>query len=180
MKVQIFAFLTTVVAIVSAAPTANVKRSETYKPDAMVQIKEQMPETPQGLTDEGRVERVNGWNNVQTLLSIPIPSGASGSCSLSFTNPITVTGSKEMQLFTVGDNKPIDASTTYYSRPYRDQHIATIHLRSGSAEFETFGTWNGNSIPCPAGKRLNLELVPVGDHDEVTWKLPDGLTIVSS
>lgn len=179
MKVQIFALLTTVAAIVSAAPTVNVKRSTTYAPDAMVQIHEQKPDTPYGLTDQGLVERVNGWNNVQTLLSIPIPSGASGSCSLSFTNPTTVTGSHEMQLFTVGDNKPIDASTTYYSRPYRDQHIATIHLEGGSARFETFGTWNGNSIPCPAGKRLNLELVPVGDYDKVTWKLPDGLTIVN-
>lgn len=189
MKFQvILTVLATVAATVSGAPartkqTPREKRAEQrYSPQEMVQIHETDPTTPYGLTNFGKVSRINGGNNVQTLMNIPIPSSASGKqCSLVFTDPTAFSGSKQMQLFTLGDNKVIGAQTTFENRPYRDQHIADVYVAADSATFTTYGeAFKNNDFPCPAGKTLSFELVSVGDNDDITWELPNGLAVVSS
>lgn len=181
MKFQIVAtILTGFATIVSAVPTPRTTDNN-YQPDAMVQIHEATPETAHGLTSSGKISRTNGMNNVQTLVSIPIPDSAAGkTCSMVFNGPATASGSQRFQVFTVGDNKAIDGSTTFYSRPYRDQHMADFHVSTSPPEFVGYGLWNTNKIPCPAGKRLNFELVPMWDYDEITWDLPNGFAIESS
>lgn len=188
MKFQvILTVLATVAATVSGAPartkqTPHEKRAEQrYNPQEMVQIHEADPTNPFGLTNFGKVSRINGGNNIQTLMNIPIPSSTAGKqCSLVFTNPATFSGSKKMQLFTVGDNKVIGPQTTFENRPYRDQHIADVYVTATSATFTTYGeAYKNNDFPCPADKTLSFELVSVGDNNEVTWQLPNGLAVVS-
>jgi len=163
---------------VSAAPTDKSvqKRGgvehERFYPDLKIQIDEFNPDHAYYNGDWGLVSRTNGANNVQTLVSIYLPSHVEGqSCRLVFSDPHDIGGSAQIQVFTVGD---IAYASTYNSRPHRDRHVATFKVTWDEAKVNTFGT---KSFPCPADGRLNYELVPVGDNDFVQWYGTNGFAV---
>ncbi|KAF8429568.1 hypothetical protein EV426DRAFT_639370 [Tirmania nivea] len=172
--------------LVCAAPAstsveARSQQPQVFLPDIMIQIKEAWPDHAYGDTEWGLVSRRNGKENVQTLMSIHIPSHVSGKkCRYIFTEPHDLGGSMSAQLFTVIGKIPHDA--TFNKRPSRDRHIATLKIdwetamAGENAQFTYFG---GDSFDCPGGKSLHLELVPVNDDDYIEWYEPYGFAVVA-
>jgi len=183
MKATFFlSLLTAAASLVSAAPTTEKSIEarhdhERFLPDVMIQIKEAEPDHAFGDTYWGLVSRRNGKENVQTLMSIRIPSHVKGQkCRYSFTQPHDLSGSMTVQVFTILSKVPYDA--TFNKRPSRDRHVATFKTSwakaQGEADFEFFG---GETFDCPGGHSVNIELVSVGDNNYVEWYDPYGFAI---
>jgi hypothetical protein len=102
------------------------------------------------------------------------PGFTGKTCTLNFANPWYLSGSRGVQLFTVGG--AVTGGETWNSRPYRDIHVGTFTAVSGG-----YATWTASYrrvFDCPAaGTTLYYEAVPTGTDDAVFWSLPDGLII---
>ncbi|KAI5795354.1 hypothetical protein DFH27DRAFT_117725 [Peziza echinospora] len=173
----------------SAAPTpveeSNlVARANRYhdrqQPKWLIQIHESHPDKAYGVSTNGRVHRVNGSKNINTLAQFVFDGKLKDhTCQFHFVDPSSVSGSQGIQVFTVGDDEDrITSADTWNDRPFRDQHVATISAKpGGSSTVETFG-W-GKTWDCPTEGTLEFELVPTGDNDDVRWVQPGGFAILS-
>ncbi|PUU81109.1 hypothetical protein B9Z19DRAFT_972663 [Tuber borchii] len=145
------------------------------RPEVGVVIKEDWPTTSFPAAP-AEVSRSNGQHNVKTLLCFVVPP-CSGKCTISFTDPLTATGSRRLQLFTLG-GCPAACKTTWISKPYTDLHKGTFQVSNTgpAAVVEDFGlTFNCPNIVTKYG----FELMPVWDNDSVTWDIAKGGLIIT-
>ncbi|KAG0643734.1 hypothetical protein HOY80DRAFT_1133642 [Tuber brumale] len=137
-------------------------------PIAVVNIKEDTPNTALGVTDKAIVSRANGKHNSQALARFDFPEGLTGSkCRLAFAYPAQFSGTGEIQVFTIGDANI--AGATFNKRPFRDQFKGTFRAGWGEA---TVLDGSGLTFDCPAMGAKGYEVVSVGDNNEVVWSAP--------
>jgi Ubiquitin 3 binding protein But2 C-terminal domain len=113
--------------------------------------------------------------DITTLLTFVIPSSWAGeTCELGFTlaSADTSTGSQEADVFT--SIAPATASTSSWPPGnLRDDDYARFHVTApGTATLvQAFGPLH---FPCPGGETFGLELVGVGDNDNISWSVTSG------
>ncbi|PUU81112.1 hypothetical protein B9Z19DRAFT_1122525 [Tuber borchii] len=150
-------------------------RSLVIHPETCVMNKEgflgtSFPDPPCG------VSRGNGKDTVTALLCFVVPP-CNGQCTISFTDALTATGSRRLQLFTL-DRCPTTGGDTWGSKPFRDKHIGTflVSIPGPAAVVEDFGL----TFPCPKTvTKYGFELQPVWDNDSVTWDNSKGGLIIT-
>lgn len=171
-----FSLLATIVSGI-AVPEVAPRQSQTFRPTLAVNIKQDSPNTAFGATTTGVVSRTGGQHDIQTLLSYTLNSSVSGKkCSLSFSGPATVSGSKTVQIFDVGG--PITTSNTFLSRPYRNNFRCTMTINpTGPATIST--DISCGSFDCPTGV-VGFEVVPENDTVGVTWDTTSAGLIITS
>jgi len=149
-------------------------RSLVIRPEIGVVIKEDFPTTSFPAAP-AEVSRRNGAHNVKTLLCFVVPP-CSGKCTISFSDALTATGSRRLQLFSLGGCAA--GGNTWISKPYTDVHKATF-LVSGpglAVVVEDFGL----TFDCPVTTtKYGFELQPVWDDDSVTWDISKGGLIIT-
>ncbi|KAG0136214.1 hypothetical protein HOY82DRAFT_536322 [Tuber indicum] len=142
---------------------------------AVVNINEDTPDTPLGVTNKAIVSRVDNKHNSQALVKFDFPEGITGSkCRLAFAYPAQFSGTGEIQVFTIGDANITGA--TFNQRPFRDQFKGSFRV-SGWGE-ATVIDGSGLTFDCPAVGAKAYEVVSIGDSNEVVWYAPgSGLRI---
>jgi len=115
--------------------------------------------------------------DTNALLAFPFSQGYAGkTCTFQFTGGWWASGTRKVQLFSVGG--PILPSNTFTSRPYRNIAYGIFTI---SADGST-GTWDDIPTPtfsCPSSATtLGFEVVPQGDQDYASWNGNAGLAIV--
>ncbi|KAG0633032.1 hypothetical protein HOY80DRAFT_993778 [Tuber brumale] len=155
-----------------AVPRGQVR--QVIHPSAVVNINEDTPDTALGVTNKAIVSRTNGKHNSQALVRFDFPDGLAGSkCRLAFAYPAQLNGTREVQVFTIGDANIADA--TFNKRPFRDQFKGTFRVGWGEA---TVLDGSGLTFDCPAMGAKGYEVISVGDNNEVVWYAPwSGLRI---
>ena len=137
-------------------------------------IKEDAP-TKSFPTTIPEVSRKNGAHNVKTLLGFAVPA-CSGECKISFTDALTATDSRTLQLFTT-IGYPTEKST-WESKPSTNVHIGTflVNIPGPATVVEDHSL----TFPCPAATtRFGYEVQPVNDNDSVTWDITKGGFIIT-
>ena len=149
-------------------------RSLVIHPEICVVIKEDFPRTP-FLPPPAEVSRGNGKDTVTTLLGFVVPP-CSGQCTISFTDALTATGNRRLQLYTVS-GYPTDGNT-WKSKPHIDVYKGTflVSIPGPAVVVENFGlTFN-----CPVTTtKYWYEVQPVWDDDYVTWDCKTGGFIIT-
>ncbi|KAG0136213.1 hypothetical protein HOY82DRAFT_479202 [Tuber indicum] len=142
---------------------------------AVVNINEDTPDTPLGVTNKAIVSRVDNKHNSQALVKFDFPEGITGSkCRLAFAYPAQFSGTGEIQVFTIGDANI--AGATFNQRPFRDQFKGSFRV-SGWGE-ATVIDGSGLTFDCPAMGAKAYEVASIGDNNEVVWYAPgSGLRI---
>ncbi|CUS06874.1 unnamed protein product [Tuber aestivum] len=163
--IAIFATLATALPTAeNLAPRDHVK--EVINSNLVVNINEDAPETPLGVSDKGIVSRANGKHNSQALVKFDFRESLSGyKCRLAFGYPAQFSGTGEIQVYTIGDINI--ASSTFNHRPFRDQFKGTFRV-TGWAEAEVVDG-SGLTFDCPTQGAKAYEVVSVGDNNEVVW-----------
>jgi Ubiquitin 3 binding protein But2 C-terminal domain len=174
-------------ALASAAPTKLAARTvlSTIAADFTIVIDQANPNTFYGASSPAIIERTNGNNEKDTLISFTIPpftsipgASASSTCQLVITDPSTVTGSGETQIFSLGGPITSTSTESFNEHPFFNQYFGTQSVVE-----------NGNSIPidvssfpCNFGSDLQLALRPQNDNDliEFTQTANSGAFIVVS
>ncbi|RPA99126.1 hypothetical protein L873DRAFT_1806987 [Choiromyces venosus 120613-1] len=187
MKSAIFSAITIFATLATALPAAGPNEAaaenlvarnhikQVINTSAVVNIQEDNPDTPLGVNNKAVVGRTGGKHNSQALVKFDFPAGLRGSkCQLAFGYPEQFSGSKEIQVLTVGDANIETA--TYNRRPYRDQFKGTFRVLGWGEAVVVDGS--GLTFDCPAKGAQAYEVVSVGDINEVIWYAPwDGLRI---
>ncbi|KAL0637933.1 hypothetical protein Q9L58_003011 [Maublancomyces gigas] len=165
------------------APDADASAIEaravtTIQPSLIITIEEANPDTAFGPTSVAVVSKINGSSSIQSLIQYNFPAGYSGlSCRFDFSNPITASGTKKVQLFTVG-GRQITPTDTFNNRPFRNEFLGTFNAVTGPPST----VWDGSAPtwPCPAtAVTLGFEAVPEGDNDHVHWGTSSLVIVVS-
>jgi hypothetical protein len=181
MKASIAAFslLTTLVSGL-AMPEVVPRETKTYRPTLAVNLKQDAPGTAFGATTTGIVYRTNGQNEIQTLLSFSLPALPGKTCTLTFSDPTTVSWSQRMQIFDVGGT--ITAENTFLSRPYRNNFRCALAVKPAGQGAATELDYVSCKFPCPeSAATLGFETVPMSDNDWITWDTTtSGLVIQAS
>jgi len=137
---------------------------------AVVNIREDTPDTALGVSGRGTVSRTDGKHSFQALVKFDIPDGLTGSkCQLAFAYPSQFSGTSQIQVFSIGDANIENA--TFNKRPFRDQFKGTFRVGWGEA---TVVDGSGLTFDCPAKGAKAYEVVSVGDNNEVLWYAPWG------
>ena len=174
MKVSALTF-SLLAALVSgiAVPEVVPRQAQTFRPTLAVVIKQDSPNTPGGPTTTGEVSRTNGQHDVSTLLSYNV-SGKK--CSLSFSDPTLLSGSKTVQIFDLGG--PVSATNTYLTRPFRNNYRCTMRIKpAGQGPAEIIDNVSCTNFDCPSGV-VGYEVVPQNDNVQVTWDTTTGGLVV--
>ena len=149
-------------------------RSLVIHPEICLVIKEDFPKTSFPTTPP-EVSRSNGKHNVKTLLCFVVPA-CTGQCTIRFTNALTATGSRRLQLFSLGGCPA--GWNTWESKPYTDVHKGTflVSIPGPAVVVEDIEL----TFDCPATTtRFGYEVQPVGDDDSVTWDCKTGGFIIT-
>ena len=183
MKSAIFsafaAFATLATALPTAAPAQVTPRGIVARDHAkqvifsntIVNIQEDTPDTPLGVTYQATVFRANGKHNSQALAKFDFPEGLTGSkCRLAFGYPAWYSGTGEIQVFTIGDANIETA--TFNKRPYRDQFKGSFRVAGFVESIVLDGS--GLTFDCPSKGSKAYEVVSQGDSNEVVWYSPGG------
>ncbi|CAZ85202.1 unnamed protein product [Tuber melanosporum] len=188
MKTAIFSsaiaiFATLATALPTAASAENSVENlitrdqvkQVISSSAVVNINEDTPDTPLGVTNKAIVSRVDNKHNSQALVKFDFPEGITGSkCRLAFAYPAQFSGTGEIQVFTIGDANI--AGATFNQRPFRDQFKGSFRV-SGWGE-ATVIDGSGLTFDCPDMGAKAYEVASVGDNNEVVWYAPgSGLRI---
>lgn len=169
MKASIvaFSFLTSLVSGL-ALPEVAPRGTQVFQPTLAINIKEASPNTAFGKTTTGTVFRDNGPHEVQTLLSYDLPALPGMTCSLTFSNPATLSGSQRMQIFDVGG--PITEANTFLTRPYRNNYRCAMTVKAAGQGAASIDDNISCTFPCPSSATtLGFEAVPRWDSVEITW-----------
>jgi len=167
--ISILATLTSGLALPDLTP-----RSLVIHPEIGAVIKEDSPTTSFPATP-ANVSRSNGQHNVKTLLGFAVPP-CTGQCTISFTDALTATDSRRLQLFTT-IGYPTDKST-WDSKPSTDVHKGTflVSIPGPAVVVEDFGL----TFDCPkTPAKYGYEVQPVWDYDRVTWDIKTGGFIIT-
>ncbi|PUU81111.1 hypothetical protein B9Z19DRAFT_889861, partial [Tuber borchii] len=157
--ISILATLASVLALADLTP-----RSLVIRPEICVKIKEDFPRTsfPEPPCE---VSRSNGQRTVKALLRFDVPP-CTGKCTISFTDALTATGSRRLQLFTT-IGYPAEGNT-WESSPSTNNHIGTflVSIPGPAVVVEDFGL----TFDCPkTTTKYGYEVQPVWDDVSVTW-----------
>ena len=164
--VSILSTLASGLALSDLTPRATVIR-----PAIAILLKQDFPDQ-NFPTTIAEVSRTNGEHTVLTLLGF-IPPPCTGWCTISFSDAITATGTRMLQLFTmIGYPGPED---TYNHKPpvnvYLGRFLVPPTVAGPATVVEDFGL----SFPCPATTtQYGLYVAPVGDNVNVTWDITKG------
>src|SRR5207302_7102773 len=111
MKTAIFSSAIAIFATLATAAPTVTSRAEVVPRDqvkqvihssAVVNINEDTPDTALGVTDKAIVSRVNNKHNSQALVKFDFPESLTGSkCRLAFGYPAQLSGTGEIQVFTI-------------------------------------------------------------------------------
>ena len=179
MKSAIFSsaiaiFATLASAVPTAAPTNIIARDQVKQvilSSAVVNVKEDTPNTPLGVTYKVIVSRANGMHGIRALVKFDFPDGLTGyKCKLDFAYPAQFSGTGEIQVFTIGDTNIENA--TWNKRPFRDLFKGTFRV-TGLGEAVVLDA-SGLTFDCPAKGAKAYEVVSQGDSNEVVWYAPGG------
>jgi len=180
MKSAIFSsafavFATLATALPAAAPAEDIVARDHAKQvifsSTIVNIQEDTPDTPLGVTYQATVFRANGKHNSQALAKFDFPEGLTGSkCRLAFGYPGWFSGTGEIQVFTIGDTNIEKA--TFNKRPFRDQYKGSFRVAGFVESIVLDGS--GLTFDCPAKGSKAYEVVSQGDSNEVVWYSPGG------
>jgi len=153
---------------------------KTYRPAIAIIIQEAYPDTAYPQSRWARVSRTNGSQNVKTLLGFNLPAITSGkSCTISFSDASSVSGSRTMQLFTTGGYPAY--GDTWNKKPYTDVHKGTFQASSSGSGPATVLDNLGLTFPCPTtATSYGFEVQPVNDNDSVTWDITSGGFVITS
>jgi hypothetical protein len=180
MKASIIVF-SLLAALVSglAMPEVVPRQAGTYYPTSAMNLKQDFPDTPFP-SQTGIVSRTNGQHDISTLLKFELPALTNKKCTVSFSDPKTLSGSQRMQIFDVGGE--MTPQTTYNKRPYRNNYWCGMKVKpvgQGPADIEDDVRC---TFDCPkTATTLVLETVPAGESVEITWDIATaGLVIKSS
>lgn len=141
--------LLSVLALAAPAPTLVPRATQTIStvtPSDVVVIFEEYPTWSIQSLNYGALSRTNGQKARITLFTFYFadasPAWEKYTCKLGFKNPLLASGSGRAQLFSLGSS--ITAGASWEHRPYRDQHLGTLHaLGPGQGE----GIWEfGKSL----------------------------------
>jgi len=175
MKFTLIAIISILSTLASGLALPNLTpRSLVIHPEICVVIKEDFPKTSFPTTT-AEVSRRNGQHNVKTLLGFVVPP-CTGQCTISFTDALTATGSRRLQLFTLG-GYPADGNT-WESKPYTDVHKGTflVSIPGPAVVVENIGL----TFDCPkTTTKFGYEVQPVWDDDSVTWDCKTGGFIIT-
>lgn len=151
-----------------------------FRPAITIVIQEAYPDTAYPPTHWARVSRTNGSKNVKTLLGFNLPAFPSGkTCTLSFSDASNVSGSRQMQLFTIGGYPAY--GNTWNMKPYTDQHKGTFQTSSDGKGPATVLANYGLTFPCPTfSTSYGFEVQPVNDNDSITWDITKAGFIITS
>ena len=177
MKLTLFAAISILFTGASGLTLPDLTpRSLVVHPEKCVVIKEDLPKTSFPTTTTPEVSRSNGKHNVKTLLCFVVPP-CSGQCTISFTDALTATGSRRLQLFTLSWC-PADGNTTWESKPSTNEHIGTFLVRIPGPAV-VVGDF-GLTFDCPkTTTKFGYEVQPVWDDDSVTWDCKTGGFIIT-
>jgi len=169
--VSILSTLASGLALPDLTPRATVIR-----PEIAILLKGDFPDK-NFPTIIAEVSRTNGAHTVETLLGFNLPP-CTGSCAISFSDAISATGSRTMQLFRIiGYPGPGD---TPNHRPPVNIHLGTFlvppTITGPATVVEDFGLM----FPCPAtATKYGLYVAPVWDNVNVTWDITNGGFIIT-
>ena len=177
--IAIFATLATALPTAAPAETADnlIARDhvkQVISSSAVANIREDTPDVPFNGNGRGIVSRTDNKHNFQALVKFDFPDGLTGSkCQLAFAHPSQFAGTREIQVFSIGDANIENA--TFNKRPFRDQFKGTFRVEWGEA---TVLDGSGLTFDCPAKGAKAYEVVSAGDSNEVLWDAPSaGLKI---
>jgi len=147
-------------------------RATVIRPEFRVLVREEpgpmIPLPP----DIVEVSRGNG-GTVRAFLCFVVPA-CTGMCTISFSNAISATGSRTLQLFrTFG----CPAGGTL---PPTDAHLGTFLVpASGTGPAVVLEDY-GLTFPCPVTTtKYGYEVQPVGDNISVTWNITNGGFVIT-
>jgi len=126
-----------------------------------------------------RVVEVSRWrwaHNTKALLGFVVPA-CTGTCKISFSDAIAATGTRGLQLFTMGGYPT--CGNTWTTRPFLDIHKGSFLAPDGlgpATVVEDFGlTFN-----CPStSTKYGFDVSPAGDNDYVIWDITKGGFIIT-
>jgi len=171
MKFALVAVVSILLTLVSGLALPDLTpRATVIRPEIGIMIREDYPRFPFPKIRIAEVSRRNGAHNVKNLLGFAVPP-CRGSCKISFTDAITATGSRTLQLFTT-IGYPAEGNT-WESKPSTDNHIGTflVNIPGPATVLEDHSL----TFPCPAtATKLGYEMQPVNDDDYVTWDITSG------
>ncbi|PUU81113.1 hypothetical protein B9Z19DRAFT_1062911 [Tuber borchii] len=175
MKLTLIAAVSVLSTLVSGLALPDLTpRSLVIHPEIGAVIKEDFPKTSFPATP-ANVSRSNGQHNVKTLLGFDVPP-CTGKCTISFTDALTATDSRRLQLFTTIGYPAKE--NTWESKPSTNNHIGTflVSISGPAVVVEDFGL----TFECPkTTAKYGYEVQPVWDDDHVTWDITTGGFIIT-
>ena len=151
-----------------------------FRPAIAIVIQEAFPDTAYPPAHWAKVSRTNGSKNVKTLLGFSLPNFSSGkSCTISFSDASSASGSRTIQLFTTGGYPAF--GNTWNKKPFTNVHKGTFQTStSGSGPSNVLEDF-GLTFPCPTiATSYGFEVQPVNDNDNVAWDVTTGGFIITA
>jgi hypothetical protein len=146
----------------------------TLFPNLIVPIKEATPDACYGTQYTGLVSSTTANNNIDSLFAFDVPyfyETQNPTCQLTFTLPAigsgfprTISGTGQVDLYELTTGNGIEVAT-WNTRPARGNFIGRIQVVDGQV-----AGWiqQNGQVPCAAGSRVGVEMVPVG-QSELEW-----------
>ena len=144
-------------------------RATAIRPELAIVVKEDSPDTAFPPTNIVEVSRRGGAHTVETFLCFVL-SACTGVCTISFSNAISASGSRTMQLFSTFRCPVVGDSMS--TSPPLNAYLGTFLVPPSVGLDPKF--------PCPATTtNYGFAVVPVGDYDSVTWDITNGGFIIT-
>lgn len=170
MKTSVAAATLSLLAITSAAPT----NQPTFPPTTLSQYTVWTGAIAYN-TPAGKILRPanSRSSDITTLATWSIPDAAAGkTCQWHFVLPepaVALSGTKKFDLFTSQAPATTDTKTWPHGN-LRDQYVGRFAAyQGGEATPGADGITTKTTFPCPAGKLVAAEFVPIGDSDDIEW-----------
>ena len=152
-------------------------RATVIRPELAIAVKEDSPDTPVPSTNIAEASRTNGAHTVETFFCFVLPT-CTGSCTISFSDAISATGRRTLQLFSTS-TCPVERGS-WNTRPFLDVHKGTFLVPPTATGPATVVEDFGLTFPCPmTTTNYGFAVIPVGDEDYLTWDITKGGLIIT-
>ncbi|PUU81104.1 hypothetical protein B9Z19DRAFT_652836 [Tuber borchii] len=178
MKFTLIAALSVLSTLVSGSALPDLTRRGTViRPAIGIMIEEKFPDYDFPPINAVEVSRTNGADNVRSLLGFVVPA-CTGTCTFSFSDASTATGSGQINLFTLGWY-PVFGNT-WNSKPFTNIQLGTFQASTTGSGPATVVQNFGLTFVCPTTTtNLGYEVQPVNDNDFVLWDITNGGLILT-
>jgi len=178
MKLTLIAAVSVLSTLASGLALPDLTRRGTViRPAIGIMITEKFPDYDWPPIDAVEVSRTNGANNFRSLLGYEVPA-CIGTCTFSFSDAANATGSRQINLFTLG-SYPVFGNT-WNSKPFTNNQLGTFQTSTTGSGPATVVQNFGLTFPCPsATTNLGYEVQPVNDDDFVLWYISQGGLIIT-